>query len=124
MKRLVIRAGVIAVALTLLAGLTSVASASTSPKLRLSTTSRSGKVGTSLKVSVTVDSSRPAYEIWIYGKTGSAWHKVATATLVSSGHYTAYVKLTRHGKLMLRAAFVDKSRHVQAYSNTVTVTVT
>lgn len=124
MKRLKVVAGVILVALTLLAVLATVAAASAPPKLTLTSASKSGKVGSSVKLSATVVSSTPAYEVWIYGKTGSTWHKMATATLVSSGHYTAYVKLTRRGKLQLRAAFIDKAGVVQAYSNTVTITVT
>ena len=124
MKRLKVGASITLVALALLAALTSVALASSSPKLTLTAAKKSGTLDSSVRLSVSVSSSKPAYEIWIYGKTGSTWHKVATATLVSSGHYTAYVKLTSRGKLQLRAAFIDKSGHVLAYSNTVTVTVT
>lgn len=124
MKRLRIGAGVTLATLALLAALTTVALASSSPRLTLTAAARAGKVGSSLRLAATVDSARPAYEIWIYGKSGLRWHKMATATLVSAGHYTAYVRLTRQGRLLLRAAFIDKAGRVRAYSNTVTVAVT
>jgi hypothetical protein len=123
MKRLTIGASAVLVALLLIAASSGIASATSPPKLSLSCANK-GKVGSSVRVTVTVTSTTPAYEIWIYGKTGSSWRKMATATLVSAGHYTAYIKLTTHGKLQLRAAFVDKSKSVKAYSNTVTVSVT
>ncbi len=124
MKRFRIGLGIALTCAILFSLLASASLASSPPKLTLTPASKTGKLGTSLRVYVSVVSSQPAYEIWIYGRTTSSWHRVASATLVSSGKYTAFVKLTKKGKLLLRAAFIDKSGTVRAYSNTVSITVT
>jgi hypothetical protein len=124
MKRRLALLSLMALAMLLLSVLASVALASSSkPKLTLKAASSSVSVGSSLKLSVTVVSSTAPYEVRILKKTSSGWVRVATATLVAEGKYTAYVTFTSKGKRTLKAAYVNASGAIKAYSNLVTVTV-
>jgi hypothetical protein len=93
------------------------------PKLTLKAAKTSAKLGTTVKLSVTVVASTPAYEVWIYAKSGTAWKKIATAKLIAPGKYASSVKLKKKGKLYLKAAYVNSSRTVKAYSKIVTIKV-
>ncbi len=98
-------------------------SAAATPKISLKAASSSCKVGNSVKVTATT-SGGTAYEVRIYKKSGSTWKKAVTATLVSSGTYTAYVKASAAGTMKLKAGFVNSSGTVTAWSNIVSVKVT
>ena len=115
----VLFAGVLVVLLVMIA-----VSAAASPKITLKAASSSCKVGNSVKVTATT-SGGTAYEVFIYKKVGSgSWTKAVTATLVSSGTYTAYVKASAKGTLKLKAGFVNSSGTVTVWSNVVSVKVT
>jgi hypothetical protein len=123
MARSTRRFGVFVAAILIVLMVTIAASAAVKPKITLKAASSSCKVGKSAKVSATVTGGK-AYEVWIYKKVGSSWKKVVTATLVSSGHYSAYVKATARGTMQLKAACVNSSRSVTAWSNVVSIKVT
>ena len=111
--------------ITLLALLLAVAaSAKPLPRLVLRTASSSCKVGASVRVTVTLKGGATPYEVRIYRNVGSGWQRVATATLVSTGKWVAYVTASKTGQLQLKAGGVNSSGTVRAYSNTVTVKVT
>jgi predicted secreted protein len=80
-------------------------------------------VGKSVKVTATVSGGSSAYEVRVYKKSGSSWKMAVTATLVSSGQYTAYVKATSKGTMQLKAGYVNSSGKVTAWSNVVSVKV-
>lgn len=123
MKRWLTELGAILVLTVVLAFAVSSALADSTPKLKLTAAKSSGKVGTSIKFSVVVTANTPPYEVRIYAKTGSTWRKVTTAKLVSAGKYTASVKLTKKGKMRVKAAYLNSSGAVKAYSNIVTIKV-
>ena len=94
------------------------------PALTLKAASTRVPVGTPVRLTVTVVSSTAPYEVRILKNTSTGWVKVATATLVAPGKYTAFVTFTAKGKRTLKAAYVNASGAMTAYSGTVTVTVT
>jgi hypothetical protein len=111
-------------ALLLLATLVPVALGAGTPTLTLKAASKSVAVGSPLKLTVTVASAQPPYEVRILKQTTKGtWVRAATATLVAPGKYTAYVTFTAKGTKHLKAAYVTASGAITAYSNTVTVNV-
>lgn len=123
MTRSIKRFAMLFVAVVMVLTVTTAVSAAASPKITLKAASSSCKVGKSVKVTATVTGGT-AYEVRIYKKAGSSWKKAVTATLVSSGTYTAHVKASTKGTLKLKAAFVNSSGSVTAWSNVVSVKVT
>jgi hypothetical protein len=124
MKRCLSRLSLVALAaLLLLTILVPVALAASRTTLTLKAASTSVSVGSPLKLSVTVARSTAPYEIRILKKTSTGWVKVATATLVAPGRYTAFVTFTATGKRTLKAAYVNASGVMTLYSNTTTITV-
>ncbi len=117
------RFGVLFAAVVIILMVTIAASQAANPTIKLKAASSSCKVGNSVKVTATV-SGGTAYEVCIYKKVGSSWKKAVTATLVSTGTYTAYVKATAKGTLKLKAGLVNSSGTVTAWSNIVSVNVT
>jgi uncharacterized protein (DUF58 family) len=123
MARPVKRFGVCFAAVLIVLMVTVAVSAAANPTITLKAASSSCKVGRSVKVTATVTGGA-AYEVCIYKNSGSSWKKAVTATLVSSGTYSAYVKASAKGTLKLKAGFVDSSGKVTAWSNIVSVKVT
>ena len=122
MKRSARRFGVLLAAVLIVLALTIAASAAAKPKVTLKAAKSSCKVGQSVKVSATVTGGSP-YEMRIYKKVGSRWKTVVTAAKISSGHYSAYVKATAKGSMLLKAACVNSSGSVTAWSNAIKITV-
>jgi hypothetical protein len=114
----------VSLAVTLIAVLVAMAvAAAASPQVKLKAASSSCRVGHSVKLIATV-SGGSAYEVGIYEKSGRSWNEVVTATLVSTGVYSAYVKCTAKGAMQLKAGIIDSSGDVTAWSNVVSVNVT
>ena len=113
----------LAVALLGLA-LAGIAAAKSNPKLQLKAACSTCQVGDSVRLTVTVKSGCSPYEVRIYRNVGDGWCQATTATLVSQGKYTAYVKPTKTGQMQLKAESVNSCGHVTACSNVVSVKVT
>lgn len=123
MTRSIKRFAVLLVAILIVLVLAIAALAAAKPKVTLTAATSSCKVGHSVKVGARVTGGAPAYEVRIYKKVGTRWKAVVTATLVSSGHYRAYVKATTKGTMQLRAGYVNSSGRVTVWSNVVRVKV-
>jgi uncharacterized protein (DUF58 family) len=122
MTRTIRRFGLLlaAVLVVLLVAIT--VSAAASPRIALKAASPTCTLGKSVKVTATVTGGT-AYEVCIYKKVGWSWKKAVTATLVSSGQYTAYVKASTKGVMQLKAGIVGSSGSVTAWSNVVSIKV-
>ena len=81
------------------------------------------KVGASVKLTATT-AGGTAYEVRIYKKSGTKWTKVVTAALVSPGTYVADLEAKVKGTLRLKAAFVNSSGTVKAWSSPISIKVT
>jgi hypothetical protein len=122
MTRSITRLGTILAAVLVVLVVTAAVATAATPSIKLKAASSTVKKGKSVKLTATTAGGTP-YEVRIYKKVGTSWNKVATATLVSAGTYVAYVKATTTGSMQLKAAFVNSSGNVQAWSNKVTVKV-
>lgn len=124
MKRLMIGLSVLLVVASVFVVDSAESADSSKPKLNLKASPTKCKVNTSVKFTVTVKSSKPAYEVRIYKYASGSWRKVATASQVAAGRYTAFAKASPQGAVKFKAGYVNSKGSVTAYSNPVTITVT
>jgi hypothetical protein len=123
MKRWLTGSGAIVLLVAIVLSIAAPPAFAATPKLTLKAAKTSAKLGTTVKLSVTVVASAPAYEVWIYAKSGTAWKKIATAKLIAPGKYAASARLKKKGKLSLKAVYVNSSHAARAYSKIVTIKV-
>jgi hypothetical protein len=124
MKRAVIGAAVVLVALSVLVVASIGSAESAAPKVKLTASPTTCKVNASVKLTASVTAKDAPYEVRIYKKVDASWQQVATASKVSGGKYVAYVKARPKGTLQFKAGYVNSKGSVTAYSNVVAVKVT
>lgn len=123
MKRLVLSLAIVLVAVAVFAGATVGPAESASAKLRLKAVTTSCSAGTSVKFTATRTSGAAPYAVRLYKKVSGSWQRVATLSQVSATQYSGYATASPAGKRPFKAASVNSSGTVLAYSNILTITV-
>jgi hypothetical protein len=121
MKRLVLGIAIMLVAVSVFVAVTVGPAESAGAKLSLKASTTSCSVNTSVKFTATVTSGSAPYAVRLYKNVNGSWQKVASASQVSGTQYVAYATASPKGTLKFKAASVNSSGKVLAYSNVVSV---